>query len=157
MAHLALQTCFRNLKDPRRAPRHVLLDIIGIAICAVISGANDWQQIATFAQQRHSWLRRFFKLPEGIPCHDTFERVFDAIDPRAFAQAFSRWMQALAEAGGLRQIAIDGKTLRRSGSPNARPGPPAPGQCLGDREPPRAGSGHGGRQVQRDHGHSGVA
>lgn len=123
MAHLALQTYFRNLKDPRRAPRHLLLDIVGIAVCAVISGANDWQQIATFAQQRHDWLRRFFKLPEGIPCHDTFERVFDCIDPRAFAHAFSRWMQALAEAAGLRHIAIDGKTLRRSGSPTRGLGP----------------------------------
>jgi predicted transposase YbfD/YdcC len=123
MAQLALQRHFRNLKDPRRAPRHLLLDIVGIAICAVISGANDWQQIATFAQQRHDWLRRFFKLPEGIPCHDTFERVFDCIDPRAFANAFSRWMQALAEAVGLRQIAIDGKTLRRSGSPTRALGP----------------------------------
>ena len=123
MARLALQTHFRNLKDPRRAPRHLLLDIIGIAICAVISGANDWQQIATFAQQRHDWLQRFFKLPEGIPCHDTFERVFDCIDPRAFAKAFNRWMQALAEVVGLRQIAIDGKTLRRSGSPTRDLGP----------------------------------
>jgi predicted transposase YbfD/YdcC len=118
MAQLAFHTHFRNLKDPRRAPRHLLLDVIGIAICAVISGANDWQQIATFAQQRHDWLRRFFKLPEGIPCHDTFERVFDSINPRAFTAAFSRWMQALADAVGLRQIAIDGKTLRRSGSPS---------------------------------------
>jgi predicted transposase YbfD/YdcC len=123
MARLALQTYFRNLKDPRRAPRHLLLDIIGIAICAVISGANDWQQIATFARQRQEWLRRFFQLPEGIPSHDTFERVFDRIDPRAFAAAFSRWMQALAEAVGLRHIAIDGKTLRRSGSPTRELGP----------------------------------
>lgn len=123
MARLALQTHFRNLKDPRRAPRHLLVDILGIAICAVISGANDWQQIATFARERHDWLKRFFKLPDGIPCHDTFERVFDRIDPRAFAKAFSRWMQALAETVGLRQIAIDGKTLRRSGSPTRELGP----------------------------------
>lgn len=123
MAQLALQTYFRNLNDPRRAPRHLLVDIIGIAICAVISGANDWQQIATFAQQRQDWLRRFFKLPEGIPCHDTFERVFDRLDPHAFAKAFSRWMQALAEAVGLRHVAIDGKTLRRSGSPTRDLGP----------------------------------
>jgi predicted transposase YbfD/YdcC len=123
MAHLALQTHFRNLKDPRRAPRHLLVDVIGIAICAVISGANDWQQIATFARQRQKWLRRFFKLPEGIPCHDTFERVFDCINPRAFAAAFSRWMQALAEATGLHHIAIDGKTLRRSGSARRDLGP----------------------------------
>jgi predicted transposase YbfD/YdcC len=123
MAHLALQNHFRNLKDPRRAPRHLLLDVIGIAICAVISGANDWQQIAIFARQRENWLRRFFKLPEGIPCHDTFERVFDCINPRAFAAAFSRWMQALADTVGLRHIAIDGKTLRRSGSATRELGP----------------------------------
>jgi predicted transposase YbfD/YdcC len=123
MAHLALQIHFRNLKDPRRSPRHLLLDVIGVAICAVISGANDWQQIATFARERQDWLRRFFKLPEGIPCHDTFERVFDCINPRAFAAAFSRWMHALAEAVGLRHIAIDGKTLRRSGSATRDLGP----------------------------------
>jgi predicted transposase YbfD/YdcC len=123
MAHLAFHTHFRNLKDPRRAPRHLLLDIIGIAICAVISGANDWQQIATFARQRHDWLRRFFRLPEGIPCHDTFERVFDRIQPRAFTAAFQRWVNALAGAVGLRQIAIDGKTLRGSGAPGRGLGP----------------------------------
>lgn len=123
MARLALHTYFRNLKDPRRAPRHVLVDIIGIAICAVISGANDWQQVATFAEQRQDWLRRFFRLPEGIPSHDTFERVFERINPRAFAAAFSRWMQALAEAVGLRQVAIDGKTLRGSGSAARALGP----------------------------------
>jgi predicted transposase YbfD/YdcC len=123
MARLAIHTYFGNLKDPRRAPRHLLLDIIGIAICAVISGADDWQQIATFARQREDWLRRFFELPEGIPCHDTFERVFDRISPRAFAAAFGRWMQALADAVGIRQIAIDGKTLRRSGSPRRGLGP----------------------------------
>jgi predicted transposase YbfD/YdcC len=123
MAQLAIQTYFRNLKDPRRAPRHLLLDIVGIAICAVIAGANDWQQVATFAQQRQDWLRRFFALREGIPSHDTFERVFDRLDPRAFAAAFGRWMRALAEGLGLRHIAIDGKTLRRSGSPRRGLGP----------------------------------
>ncbi len=123
MARLAIQTYFRNLKDPRRAPRHHLLDIIGIAICAVISGANDWQQIATFARQRRAWLQRFFALANGVPCHDTLERVFERINPRAFAAAFGQWMQALAEGVGIRQIAIDGKTLRRSGSPSRGLGP----------------------------------
>jgi predicted transposase YbfD/YdcC len=123
MARLAMQTHFRNLKDTRRAPRHHLLDIIGIAICAVIAGANDWQQIVTFGQQRRAWLQRFFTLSNGIPCHDTFERVFERISPRAFAAAFGQWMQALAEGVGIRQIAIDGKTLRRSGSPSRGLGP----------------------------------
>lgn len=120
---LAIQTHFRNLKDPRRAPRHQLLDIIVIASCAVICGANDWQQIATFGQQRRAWLKRFLALPNGIPSHDTFERVFERLSPRAFAAAFSRWMQALADAVGIEQIAIDGKTLRRSGSPLRGLGP----------------------------------
>jgi hypothetical protein len=93
MASLAFHTSFQNLKDPRRAPRHRLLDSIGIAICAVISGANDWQQIATFARQRRPWLQRCFPLPNGIPCHDTFERVFERINPRAFAAAFAQWMR----------------------------------------------------------------
>jgi predicted transposase YbfD/YdcC len=123
MARLAIHTYFRNLKDPRRAPRHRLLDIFGIAICAVISGANDWQQIVTFARQRRDWLQRFFTLANGIPCHDTFERVFDRINPRAFTTAFGQWMQALADAVGIRQVAIDGKTLRRSGSPSRGLGP----------------------------------
>jgi predicted transposase YbfD/YdcC len=123
MVCLAIHTYFSKLKDPRRAPRHHLLDIIGIAICAVISGANDWQQIATFARERQAWLQRFFELPNGIPCHDTFERVFDRIQPRAFSAAFGQWMQALANGVGIRQIAIDGKTLRGSGSASRGLGP----------------------------------
>lgn len=115
--HLAIQIHFRNRKDPRRAPRHLLIDIIGIAISAVICGANHWQQIATFGQQRRAWLQRFLRLPNGIPCHDTFERTFERLNPRAFAAAFARWMQALADVLGVEHIAIDGKTLRRSAAP----------------------------------------
>lgn len=122
-SRLAIQTHFRNLKDPRRAPRHHLLDIIVIAICAVICGANDWQQIATFGRQRRDWRQRFLKLPNGIPCHDTFERVFERLNPRAFVAAFSQWMQALADAVGIAHIAIDGKTLRRSAAPARSLGP----------------------------------
>lgn len=122
-AHLSIQTHFRNLKDPRRAPRHLLIDILVIAICAVICGANDWQQIATFGRQRRAWLQRFLRLPNGIPCHDTFERTFQRLNPRAFAAAFARWMQALADALGVEHIAIDGKTLRRSAAPTRGLGP----------------------------------
>jgi predicted transposase YbfD/YdcC len=122
-ANLAIQTYFRNLKDPRRAPRHLLIDILVISICAVICGANDWQQIVTFGRQRRAWLERFLHLPNGIPCHDTFERVFERLNPRAFAAAFTRWMQALADALGVEHIAIDGKTLRRSFAPTRGLGP----------------------------------
>lgn len=122
-SRLAIQTYFRNVKDPRRCPRHLLLDIIVIAICAVICGANDWQQIVVFGQQRQSWLQRFLALPNGIPCHDTFERVFERLNPRVFAAAFQQWMQALAAALPIQQIAIDGKTLRGSAAPTKGLGP----------------------------------
>jgi predicted transposase YbfD/YdcC len=117
-AQLAVQTYFRKLKDPRieRHKRHLLLDIVVITLCAVIAGCNDWQQIVTFARARHDWLKRFLCLPNGIPSHDTFERVFDRLDPQAFQACFRDWMHALHQALGLSQIAIDGKTLRGSGS-----------------------------------------
>jgi len=107
---------FGRLNDPRRRHRrrHLLLDIITIAICAVIAGANDWQQIATFGRCRFDWLKRFLSLPNGIPSHDTFQRVFELLQPGAFQACFRGWMRALAENLGLQHIAIDGKTLRGS-------------------------------------------
>jgi len=115
-SQLAVKRYFGKLRDPRikRRKKHLLLDIIVIALCGVISGCNDWQQIATFGRSRLDWLKRFLRLPEGIPSHDTFERVFDRLDPKAFQACFRAWMQALHEALGLSQIAIDGKTLRGS-------------------------------------------
>jgi predicted transposase YbfD/YdcC len=109
---------FRQLKDPRvqGRTRHRLLDIIVMAICGVICGCDDWQQVETFARSRRDWLSRFLRLPEESPAHDTFERVFDQLDPAAFQACFREWMQALHDALGLDQIAIDGKTLRGSGS-----------------------------------------
>jgi predicted transposase YbfD/YdcC len=114
--HLAFKRYFGKLKDPRVRGRrkHLLIDIIAIALCGVISGCDDWQQIATFGRSRHDWLKRFLRLPGGIPSHDTFERVFDRLDPQAFQSCFRAWMQALHETLGLSQIAIDGKTLRGS-------------------------------------------
>jgi predicted transposase YbfD/YdcC len=114
---------FRSLRDPRRRHRrlHHLLDIIVIAICAVLCGANDWQEIATFGQGRLAWLKRFLALPHGIPSHDTFERVFDRLDPHAFQVCFRTWIAALCADLELPHIAIDGKTLRHSGSDHLGP------------------------------------
>ena len=114
--HLAVTRYFGKLKDPRikRHRKHLLLDIVVIAICGVICGCDDWQQIETFGRSRYDWLKKFLRLPHGIPSHDTFERVFERLDPQAFQACFRSWMQTLHQALGLSQIAIDGKTLRGS-------------------------------------------
>jgi predicted transposase YbfD/YdcC len=120
---LAIKKHFRKLRDPRRQhrQRHLFLDILVIAICGVISGCNSWTQIAAFGRKRQTWLKRFLTLPHGIPAHDTFERLFERLDPVAFQNCFREWMLTLAGAVGVIQIAIDGKTLRRSGSRDLGP------------------------------------
>jgi predicted transposase YbfD/YdcC len=117
LPHFSVTKHFARLRDPRRNHRklHLLIDILVIALCAVICGANDWQQIVTFGQRRHAWLQTFLALPNGIPAHDTFERVFDRLDPQAFQGCFQRWVESLTLALGLNHVAIDGKTLRHSG------------------------------------------
>src|SRR6266576_1408751 len=114
----SITTYFSKLKDPRRAHRrmHALQDIIVIAICAVIASAQDWQEVALFGRERREWLKRFLKLSNGIPSHDTFERVFDRLEPQAFQACFRQWVQAIQEALPIKHIAIDGKTLRGSRS-----------------------------------------
>jgi predicted transposase YbfD/YdcC len=114
---------FARLKDPRRAHRrlHPLQDIIVIALCAIIAGAQDWQEIEMFGRKRRDWLQRFLCLPNGIPSHDTFERVFDRLNPQAFQACFRAWVQALQHALDIKHVAIDGKTLRSSGSAKLGP------------------------------------
>jgi predicted transposase YbfD/YdcC len=120
---LSIKKHFRKLKDPRRrhCRRHLFLDILVIAICGVISGCNSWTQIAAFGRKRHNWLKRFLTLPEGIPSHDTFKRIFERLDPVVFQSCFREWMLALAGALDIPQIAIDGKTVRRSGTTDLGP------------------------------------
>src|SRR3954447_3127724 len=120
---LSIPKFFARLKDPRRAHRrlHQLQDIIVVALCAVIAGAQDWQQIVTFGHKRLDWLRGFLELPNGIPSHDTFERVFDRLKPRAFQACFHNWVQAISSALRIKHVAIDGKTLRGSGSATLGP------------------------------------
>jgi predicted transposase YbfD/YdcC len=115
---LSVARFFTRLRDPRRRHlrRHLLLDIVVLTLCAVIAGANDWQQIAAFGRARRAWLETFLALPNGIPSHDTLERVFDRLDPQAFQACFRQWVEALTQQLGLQQIAIDGKTLRHSGN-----------------------------------------
>jgi predicted transposase YbfD/YdcC len=112
----ALVTHFATLEDPRveRTRAHELLDLVAIAICAVLCGADGWVDVATFAQAKEDWLRTFLALPGGIPSHDTFGRVFARLDPQQFAACFASWVGAVAQRLGLKQVAIDGKTARRS-------------------------------------------
>ncbi len=119
----SIRKYFRWLPDPRVTgrSRHLLVDIVVIAICAVIADCDDWSDIAQFGQKREAWFRRFLKLPHGIPSHDTFERVFGALDSRAFQGCCLKWFAAVGEVLGLGHIAIDGKTLRGSGNSELRP------------------------------------
>jgi predicted transposase YbfD/YdcC len=119
----SLRKHFRPLNDPRVVGRtsHLLFDIIVLAICGVIANCDDWPDIALFAQKREPWFRRFLKLPHGVPSHDTFERVFAALDPRAFERCCLAWLREVAGRLGVGHIAIDGKTLR--GSAGSQLGP----------------------------------
>src|ERR1051325_9927254 len=109
---------FRRLHDPRvrGRSRHLLIDLLVMALCGLIANCGDWPDIALFARQRESWFRRFLKLPGGIPAHDTFERVFAALNPRALEACCLAWLRAIAGLAGVEHIAIDGKGLRGSAS-----------------------------------------
>jgi predicted transposase YbfD/YdcC len=112
----SILTHFAALPDPRRPRRrlHRLLDLIAIAICAVIAGCDDWVEVAAYGRKKRTWLQTFLPLPHGIPSHDTFSRVFRLLDPRAFQRCFTRWIEAVQTATGGKLVAIDGKTLRHS-------------------------------------------
>lgn len=116
---LSLARCFADLPDPRvdRTKRHLLVDILAIALCAVIAGADTWEEVEQFGRAKHGWPKRFLALPHGIPSHDTFYRVFVALDPHAFGECFGRWMAAACAVTGLKHIAVDGKAVR--GTPKA--------------------------------------
>lgn len=105
---------FAELPDPRvnRSKKHQLDDILGITLCAVICGADSFEEIERFGDTRASWLTQFFELKNGIPSHDTFNRVLAALDRKKFAECFSRWMADLWVGKGLKPIAIDGKACR---------------------------------------------
>ena len=114
----ALITEFETIEDPRCAWKveHRLLDILVIAVCAVLAEAESFADIALYGRCKHPWLKRFLALPNGIPSHDTFRRVLMLVDPDAFERSFLGWVRAVfrPEEDAPRQVAIDGKTVRRS-------------------------------------------
>lgn len=107
---------FALLEDPRvnRTKDHLLIDIIAIAILAVISGADGWVAIETYGKAKQSWLKQFLELPNGIPSHDTFSRVFARLDPREFQECFQSLLNSITKELGAEVISIDGKTLKQS-------------------------------------------
>jgi predicted transposase YbfD/YdcC len=107
---------FSKVQDPRieRSKEHKLIDIISIAICAVICGAEGWVDIENFGKSKLAWLKTFLELPNGIPSHDTFGRVFSLIVPEEFQESFHSWVQSIHELTNGQVVAIDGKQLRGS-------------------------------------------
>lgn len=111
-----LLNILRELPDPRveRTKLHKFEDILIIAICALLCGAQSFEDMELFGDSKEAWLRTFLELPHGIPSHDTFNRLFAALDPQRFLDAFMRWTQSLRTALADEVVAIDGKALRRA-------------------------------------------
>ena len=108
---------FSDLPDPRtdrHRIRHQLMDMVVIAICAVICGADSWVTVESFGHAKFKWLSRLLKLPNGIPSHDTFSRVFGLLDSVAFERCFINWIKQVIEVTDGQVVAVDGKHLRRS-------------------------------------------
>lgn len=116
---------FRILSDPRKAGhgmrRHELLDIIIVTILAVICGADTWVDIETFGRKKETWLKQFLSLPNGIPSHDTFARVFSILNPDAFHVCFTKWVKSVRKVTKGEVVAIDGKTVRRAHHKDGKP------------------------------------
>jgi len=112
----SLWTHFTSLKDRRieRCRKHSLQDILVISICGFICGVDNWVDMELFGHAKIAWFRTFLELPNGIPSHDTFGRVFSLLEPEAFARCFTQWVQSVADVTQGQVVAIDGKAVRRS-------------------------------------------
>jgi predicted transposase YbfD/YdcC len=110
------------LRDPRveRTREHLLEEILLITIAAVLSGANGWNEIEDYAHSKHAWFKSFLTLPSGIPSHDTFNRVFSALDPEELEKGFVAWVSSIAKLTAGEVVAIDGKTLRGASEPSKK-------------------------------------
>ncbi len=109
---------FANLTDPRidRTKDHKLIDIVAIAICGMLCGADNWVAMEQYGKAKEEWLKQFLELANGIPSHDTISRVFARLDPKEFEQCFRDWVKTISELIPGEIISIDGKTVKHSGS-----------------------------------------
>jgi predicted transposase YbfD/YdcC len=114
-----LVEAFADLPDPRRDhpnKLHKLIDIVVIAVCGTVAKCDSWEEIAEYGERKEGFLRGFLELPNGIPSHDTFNRVFAVLDPKVWQSCFMKWMQSMSELSAEKLVNIDGKTLRGSKS-----------------------------------------
>lgn len=111
-----MHSFFSEIEDPRvqRTRAHLLTDILIIGILSVIAGGKGWEDMENYGVSKYDWLKEFLVLPNGIPCPDTFRRVFERINPKVFEHCFQRWVQSIVETVGAQVIPIDGKTLKGS-------------------------------------------
>ena len=157
----ALITELKVIEDPRCEWKveHRLIDVLVIAVCAVLGEAESFEDIALYGRCKQEWLQRFLALPNGIPSHDTFRRVLMLVDPEAFERCFLGWVRAVFRSSedAPRQIAIDGKTVWGLLRPQTRPLAPAPGQRLRHRAWARPGAACGRGEERRADGLARVA
>jgi predicted transposase YbfD/YdcC len=114
-ATVEIPRAFLTMPDPRRNnSSHRFVEVLTIALFAVICGADDWPTVVIYGRAKIDWLKTFLELPHGIPSHDTFGRIFARIDPDAFEACFRTWMACLVDLSGGQLVAIDGKSIRRS-------------------------------------------
>jgi len=113
---ISLIDCFKNVPDPRvdRTKSHKLIDILVISICTFLCSGESFNDMEEFGNAKYEWLKTFLELPNGIPTHDTFNRVFAALDPQCFLESFLRWTKSLRKAIPGEIVAMDGKALRRA-------------------------------------------
>jgi predicted transposase YbfD/YdcC len=126
LSQTSIHKFFGSLPDPRRRRtrvKHPLLNLVVVALCGTVAGADDWEEIVQFARDRREWLSRFLDLSTGIPSHDTFGRVFAALDPVAFQKCLLAWVQHLHELTQGQVIAIDGKVAREAMARSGDQGP----------------------------------
>jgi hypothetical protein len=115
-SRVSLVDHFSKIDDPRveYLVEHKLINIITMVVCAVIAGADTWVEVEQFGHEKQEWFGKLLELPNGIPSHDTFDRVFGRIKPEQFQQCFLDWTQAVKGVTKGQVVPIDGKKLRRS-------------------------------------------
>ena len=112
----AIEEHFKSLTDPRRKTanqRHKFVDILVIAICGIICGADSWVAVEKFGKAKENWFRFFLELPNGIPSHDTFTDVFAKLSPKQFETCFNSWAESISELFDGEIVSVDGKTVTK--------------------------------------------